>query len=138
MHCNICKLTRSCSFLQLSCWKTNYWNTAVFGVVSTARYYLHVIKELFFWLMLYWWDQKQCLYVLVMSFTRFRVNPHSIIAWMSRNSLLEGGAKVKWNNSNNPTESSEQSKHVRSNTDHCFPWTVVSNATKNCSAEIWS
>ena len=23
----------------------------------------------------------------------FRVNPHSIVAWMSRNSLLEAGAK---------------------------------------------
>ena len=33
------------------------------------------------------------LYVLVMSRTRFRVNPHSIVAWMSRNSLLEAGAK---------------------------------------------
>ena len=28
-----------------------------------------------------------------MSRTRFRVNPHSIVAWMSRNSLLEAGAK---------------------------------------------
>ena len=35
-----------------------------------------------------------CMYlVLVMSRTRFRVNPHSIVAWMSRNSLLEAGAK---------------------------------------------
>ena len=33
------------------------------------------------------------LYVLVMSRTRFRVNPHSIVAWMSRISLLEAGAK---------------------------------------------
>ena len=33
------------------------------------------------------------LYVLVMSRTRFRVNPHSIVAWISRNSLLEAGAK---------------------------------------------
>ena len=29
------------------------------------------------------------LYVFIMSRTRFRVNPHSIVAWMSRNSLLE-------------------------------------------------
>ena len=36
------------------------------------------------------------LYVLIMSRTRFRVNPHSIVAWMSRNSLLEAGAKF-WN-----------------------------------------
>ena len=33
------------------------------------------------------------LYVLIMSRTCFRVNPHSIVAWMSRNSLLEGGTK---------------------------------------------
>ena len=33
------------------------------------------------------------LYVLVMSRTRFRVNPHSILAWKSNNSLLETGAK---------------------------------------------
>ena len=31
--------------------------------------------------------------ILVMSRTRFRGNPHSIVAWMSRNSLLEAGAK---------------------------------------------
>ena len=33
------------------------------------------------------------LYVLIMSRTRFRVNPHSMVVWMSRNSLLETGAK---------------------------------------------
>ena len=33
------------------------------------------------------------LYVLVMSRRRFRVNPHSIVAWMSKNSLLEAAAK---------------------------------------------
>ena len=33
------------------------------------------------------------LYVLVVSRTRFRQNSHSRVAWMSRNSLLEAGAK---------------------------------------------
>ena len=33
------------------------------------------------------------LYVFVMSRTRFRVDPHSIVAWVSRNSLLKAGAK---------------------------------------------
>ena len=33
------------------------------------------------------------LYVLVMSRTRFRVNPHSIVVWMLRNFLLEAGSK---------------------------------------------
>ena len=36
-------------------------------------------------------DICQC--VLVLSRTRFRVNPHSIVAWMSKNSLLEAVAK---------------------------------------------
>ena len=31
------------------------------------------------------------LYAVIMSHPRFRVNPHSIVAWMSRNSLLETG-----------------------------------------------
>ena len=35
-----------------------------------------------------WW-----LDVLVMSRTRLRVDPYSIVAWMSRNSLLEAGTK---------------------------------------------
>ena len=35
------------------------------------------------------------LYVLVMSRTRFRVNPYSITAWMSRNFLLEAVTKSK-------------------------------------------
>ena len=37
-------------------------------------------------------DGKYWLYVLVMWSTHFRVNPHSIFAWMSRNPLLETGA----------------------------------------------
>ena len=36
---------------------------------------------------------KVWLYVLVMSCTRFRVNPHFIVARMLRSSLLEPGAK---------------------------------------------
>ena len=43
---------------------------------------------------LFWSSNKICnwLYVLIMSCTCFRVNLHSIFAWMSRNSLLETGA----------------------------------------------
>ena len=44
------------------------------------------------WLFL-WKRARAWLYVLIMSCTRFRVNPHSIVAWMSRNSLLKIGAK---------------------------------------------
>ena len=36
------------------------------------------------------------LYVLIISSTRFRVNPHSIVPWILRNSLLEAGAKSKF------------------------------------------
>ena len=40
-----------------------------------------------------WLDnENHWLSVLIMSRTRFRVNPHSIIAWISRNSLLKTGA----------------------------------------------
>ena len=38
-------------------------------------------------------EESRKLYVLVMSRTRFRVNSHSIVALMSRNSLLKAGAK---------------------------------------------
>ena len=41
-------------------------------------------------------EKVHWLYVLVMSRTRFRVNPHSIVAWMSRNSLFKAGAKSEW------------------------------------------
>ena len=40
-------------------------------------------------------------------------------------------AEIKWNERNNPTKSSEPSKHLRSNIDHYFTWTVISNAPKN-------
>ena len=33
------------------------------------------------------------LYILVMSRNRFKVNPHSRVGWMSRNSLLQAGTK---------------------------------------------
>ena len=40
-----------------------------------------------------YYEALDWLYVLAMSRTRFRVNPHSIFAWMSRNSFLEADAK---------------------------------------------
>ena len=40
-------------------------------------------------------------------------------------------AKVRWNEHNNLTKSSELSKHLRSNINHYFPWAVISNALKN-------
>ena len=41
----------------------------------------------------YWNLNSLWLYALAMSCTCFRVNPLSIVVWMSRNSLLEAGAK---------------------------------------------
>ena len=41
------------------------------------------------------------LYVLIMSRTHFRVNLHSIVAWMSRNSLFETGAITEVSSDNN-------------------------------------
>ena len=40
-------------------------------------------------------------------------------------------AEVRWNEHNNPTKSSEPSKQLRSNINHYFTWTVISNAPKN-------
>ena len=44
-------------------------------------------------------------------------------------------AGVRWNEHNNPTKSSETSKHLQSNTNQCFTWTAISNAPKR--AETW-
>ena len=40
-------------------------------------------------------------------------------------------AEVRWNEHNNPTKSSEPSKHLQSNINHYFTWAVISNAPKN-------
>ena len=40
-------------------------------------------------------------------------------------------AEVRWNEHDNPTKSSEPSKHLRSNINHCFAWPVILNAPKN-------
>ena len=51
-------------------------------IMINIFWYCYTAQHIFHWL-----------YVLVMSRTRFRVNRHSIVPWMSRNSLLEAGAK---------------------------------------------
>ena len=40
-------------------------------------------------------------------------------------------AEVRWNEHNNPTKSSEPEKHLQSNINHHFTWTIISNAPKN-------
>ena len=68
--------------LLLLMWKLIvYWRKLIFeyaGVVSLLKIGL---SPFYF------------LYVLIMSRTCFGVNSHSIVAWMSRNSLLEAGTK---------------------------------------------
>ena len=44
---------------------------------------------------------------------------------------IKRNAEVRWNEHNNPTSSSEPSKHLRSNINHYFTWAVISNAPKN-------
>ena len=46
----------------------------------------------------------------------------------------KSNAEVRWNEHNNLTKSSEPSKHLRSNINHCFTWAVISNASKNAKA----
>ena len=40
-------------------------------------------------------------------------------------------AEVRWNEYNNPTKTSEPSKHLQSNINHYFTWAIISNAPKN-------
>ena len=40
-------------------------------------------------------------------------------------------AEVRLDGHNNPTKSSEPSKHLRRNINHCFTLAVISNAPKN-------
>ena len=45
-------------------------------------------------------------------------------------SEIKRNAEVRWNEHNNPTRSSEPSKHHRSNINHYFTWAVISNTPK--------
>ena len=40
-------------------------------------------------------------------------------------------AEVRLNKYSNPTKSSEPPKHLQRNINHCFTWTVISNAPTN-------
>ena len=61
------------------CEKHLFWRTS-----AISCFYKHKCKLQINWL-----------YVLIMSRRRFRENPHSIVAWMSRNSLLKTGTKFE-------------------------------------------
>ena len=51
--------------------------------------YFEIVAPLAFLIVLSW------LYVFITSRTRFRVSSQSLVAWMSRNSLLEAGAEYE-------------------------------------------
>ena len=74
--------------LKLIAW-TYFYFLAVCFLRTDKKFYgmklelfISIIKSSLFWL-----------YVLVISRRRFRENPHSIVVWMTRNFLLEAGAK---------------------------------------------
>ena len=77
---NIEKVIR-CSLLSEIMWvhHLNVW------LYYQRRYAIFVFK-----LMLSFW-----LYVLVMSCMHFRADPHSVVAWMPKNILLEAGVKYE-------------------------------------------
>ena len=66
----------------------NYWFLTIFTVSCLYKFIALIIEisfkesndKFYFWV------------YVIMSCTRFRVNVHSIVVWMSRNSLLETGA----------------------------------------------
>ena len=66
----------------------NYWFLTIFTVSCLYKFIALIIEisfkesndKFYFWV------------YVIMSRTRFRVNVHSIVVWMSRNSLLETGA----------------------------------------------
>ena len=41
-----------------------------------------------------------------------------------------GNAEVRWNEHNDPTKTSKPLKHLQSNINNCFTWTVISSAQK--------
>ena len=44
---------------------------------------------------------------------------------------MKRNAEFRWNEHNNPSISSEPSKHLRSNINNYFTWAVISNASEN-------
>ena len=58
------------------------WKRRLNDLAKLANWLSYVLSTYLYWL-----------YVLVMSRMRFKVNPHSIVAWISRNSLLEVDTK---------------------------------------------
>ena len=98
-------------FLKYICQSPCVFFFNVFRFIKQSKFYFHK-KNYFASFIIDWLDKYQkrtffigffefkitlmdCLYVLVMSRTCFRVNPRSIVTWMSRNSMLETDAKSK-------------------------------------------
>ena len=72
-----------CSFEGLICliWRHKKHFSSLF-MMLTSPFLDLLIQQISLWL-----------YVFIISRTRLRMNPHSIVAWMSRNFFLEAGAK---------------------------------------------
>ena len=91
-QCPVVFLSRKiCQFMsvKVTCIFGGSWlSVSIFLTAKTVRTSWEKFFPCFVWVPKFDW-----LYVVVMSRTRFRVNPHSIVVWMSRNSLLEAGAK---------------------------------------------
>ena len=67
---------------------------------QSIKYIIYILEVMFFWawdflrsLKLLW--AMLCLHIIIVSRTRFRVNLHSVVTWMSRNPLLQTGAISK-------------------------------------------
>ena len=70
-------------------------NSAEFLQIPNSSYLARLIKTLYPKFIKFCQEGRRNirLYVLAMSRTCFRVNPHSTVAWISSSSLLEAGAK---------------------------------------------
>ena len=75
----------SCFNSHTQCDNINLQKTFVFIYREKINYIPNVFLDIL--------QRYAKLYVLIISRTHFRVNPHSIVAWMSRNSLLKADTK---------------------------------------------
>ena len=75
-------VTKSIEIVEITICYDLYFEQALYGKHEKHLHLLNVLKNLGFKVKMH----ALWLYVFVMSRTRFRGNPHSIVAWMSRNS----------------------------------------------------
>ena len=75
-------------------WKYSFCST-IYGISWKSCILFLRFQTIFpnFWISNHAINFKSCNIIIIRSQMHFRVNPHSIITWMSRNSLLEAGTK---------------------------------------------